>query len=72
MNYAVTQRMRLIEFLLAHYGTVGRAEITDFFGVSEPQATRDFKAYSELAPANALYNKSNKRWVKADTFKPIY
>lgn len=72
MNYAITQRMRLIEFCLKHHGTVGRAEITDYFGVSEPQATRDFRMYSELAPTNALYNKSNRRWVRADTFKPIY
>ena len=72
MNYAITQRMRMIEFLINHYGTIGRSEITDFFGVSEPQATRDFREYNALAPGNMLYNKHNRRWVKADTFKAFY
>jgi len=72
INYAVAQRLRLIEFLLKNYGTVGRIEIADYFGVSLPQATRDFKQYSQLAPGNALYNKTSKRWVKSDTFKAVF
>ena len=72
MNYAVKQRLRLIDFLLKHHGTVGRAELTDFFGISEPQATRDIKEYSKFAPRNALYNKHNRQWVRADTFKSAF
>jgi hypothetical protein len=72
MNYAVEQRLRLIDFLLAHYGSVGRAEIEDFFGMSGPQVTRDFQMYIKLAPGNMLLNGSSKRWVRSDTFKRVW
>ena len=72
MNYAVEQRLRLIDFLLAHYNSVGREEIEDYFGISSAQVTRDFQMYIKLAPANMLLNGSSKRWVRSDTFKRVY
>lgn len=72
MNYAVEQRLRLIDFLLAHYGEVARSQLVDFFGISEPQATRDFRAYKELAPNNLTLNESSKKYNKLDTFKRVY
>lgn len=72
MNYAQEQRLRLIDFLLKHYGSVARAEIEDFFGVGSATATRDFALYQEHAPGNAVMNPSSKRWIKTDTFKPAY
>jgi hypothetical protein len=72
MNYAVEQRLRLIDFLLAHYASVGREEIEDYFGISGAQVTRDFQMYIKLAPANMLLNNSSRRWVRSDTFKRVY
>jgi hypothetical protein len=72
MNYAVEQRLRLIDFLLHHYGSVSRGELVDFFGIGEATATRDFALYADMAPGNALLNKSKKRWVKSSTFKRVY
>lgn len=72
MNYAQEQRLRLIDFLLAHYGSVGRAEVADFFAIGGATVTRDFALYSERAPGNAVLNPSSKRWVKTDTFKRIF
>ena len=72
MNYAVEQRMRLIDFLLAHYGSVGREEIEDFFGIGGATVTRDFALYRELAPSNLVLNPSSKRYVRSDTFKRIF
>lgn len=72
MNYAVEQRLRLIDFLLAHYGSVSRAELIDFFGIGGAQATRDFAEYNKIAPNNALLNQSSKMWVRSDTFKRLY
>lgn len=72
MNYAVEQRLRLIDFLLHHYGSVSRSELVDFFGIGEATATRDFALYADKAPGNALINPSSKRWVKSDIFKRVY
>lgn len=72
ITYAVEQRLRLIDYLLYHYGSVSRAEITDFFGTGIASATRDFALYNRLAPNNALLNNSSKRWVRAETFKRLY
>jgi predicted DNA-binding transcriptional regulator YafY len=72
MNYAVEQRLRLIDFLLHNYGSVSRCELIDFFGISEATATRDFALYADMAPGNALLNQSKKRWVKSSTFKRVY
>lgn len=72
MNYAVEQRVRMIEFLLVHYNSIGREQLVDYFGISEPQASRDFRLYKELAPDNMILNESSKRYVKLDTFKRIY
>lgn len=72
MNYAIEQRLRLIDFLLAHYGSISRLELISYFGIEGAQATRDFALYNKVAPANMLMNSSLKRWVKADTFKSLY
>lgn len=72
MTYAQQQRIRLIDFLLKHYGSVGRAELEDFFGTGGATATRDFALYAERHPGNAVMNPSSKRWVRTDTFKPAF
>lgn len=71
-NFAVTQRLRLIDFLLHHYGMVGREQIKDYFGISEAQATRDFKAYRDIAPQNAVLDQSSKKYVRGAEFKRLY
>jgi predicted DNA-binding transcriptional regulator YafY len=72
MNYALEQRLRMIDFLLAHYGAVGRAELEDYFGIGGATVTRDFQLYNQLAPGNMVLNNVSKRWVRSDTFKRMY
>lgn len=72
MNYAIEQRLRLIDFLLAHYGAVGRDELVDYFGISGAQVTRDFAQYRQLNPGNMVLNTHSGRWVRSDTFKRVY
>lgn len=72
MNYAVLQRLRLIDFLLSHYGSVSRSEIIDFFGIGPATASRDLADYREKHPANLVFNTISKRYVKADTFERAY
>lgn len=72
MNYALTQRLRFIDFLLNQYGYINRSAIMCYYGVSMPQASHDFKDYMKLAPNNMEYSKTDKIYKRTDKFKPIY
>lgn len=72
MNYAQEQRLRFIDCMLVYYGSIGRKEVCDFFGVGEATATRDFKVYSEIAPDNLVMDRSSKRWEKSRKFKRVF
>lgn len=56
----VMQRLRLIDFLLDHYGMVNRSAIMDYFGVSTPQASMDIREYLKLAPDNMTYDRTTR------------
>lgn len=72
VTFALEQRMRFIDFLLHHYGSVGRAEIADFFGLGGATATRDLSLYKRMAPGNAVLNPTSKRYIRTDTFIRLY
>jgi len=72
LKYAVEQRMRFLDFLFENYGNVGRIQLTDYFGISTPQATKDFKTYMKIAPDNVRYNTSQKSYVKNPEFKRVW
>lgn len=69
---ALALRLQFIEFLLAHYGTVNREAITDYFGLSMPQASLDIGLYLELAPGNAAYNLSARTYVRSASFTRLW
>lgn len=71
-TYAVEQRLRFIDFLLHQYGTLNRSAIMDYFGISEPCASRDIRQYIELAPANAIYDKVEKTYVRGAGFQRVW
>ena len=71
-NYAIEQRLRLIDFLLCHYGMLNRSAIEDYFGVSTPQASSDIRLYLQRAPANATYDKSRKAYVRTQSFHRLW
>jgi hypothetical protein len=72
VKYAVEQRLRMIDFLLHHYGYIGRPQMVDFFGISTPTVSADFALYLELFPSNTRYDLSDKRYVRLPTFKRGY
>ena len=72
MNYAVKQRLRMIDFLLAIYGFVNRSTIMDYFGIGEATATRDFKEYQNLAHGNMTYNGSERAYYKTQRFERVW
>lgn len=72
ISYAIEQRLRLFEFLLAQYGYVNRSALTDFFGISTPQASLDIRAYLERAPGNACYDPRAKTYCRTPNFQRIW
>lgn len=65
-------RLRFIEKMLAHYGTLNRETLTDYFGLSLPQVSLDIRAYTELAPDNLVYDKSAKLYRRGAQFTKVF
>lgn len=72
MRWGVEQRLEFIEFHLFWEGGINRSDITDHFGVSVPQASKDLSQYQAMAPRNISYDKSRKRYFKTDVFSPRF
>ena len=72
MRWGVEKRLEFIEFRLYWEGGINRADITEQFGVSVPQASKDLTLYEEKAPGNLLYDKSAKRYLAASDLKPVF
>jgi len=72
LPYAVTQRLRFIDFLLGQYGTMNRSAVMDFYGVSQPQASLDIQRYIELAPKNIEYDSSGRAYRRTPAFKRVW
>lgn len=68
MRWGVEQRLEFIEFRLFWEGSINRADIREFFGVSVPQASKDLTLYQERAPGNMEYDTRAKRYVAAEKF----
>lgn len=72
LKWGVERRLEFIEFRLFWEGGVNRADIIEKFDVSVPQASKDLSLYQERAPGNVEYDKSAKRYVTSDDFRPMY
>ncbi|RWO03311.1 MAG: WYL domain-containing protein [Mesorhizobium sp.] len=72
LRWGVEQRLEFIEFRLFWEGGVNRSDIIEMFNVSVPQASKDLTLYQERAPDNAIYDKSAKRYVASEHFKPLF
>ena len=70
--WGVERRLEFIEFRLFWEGGVNRADLIDAFGISVPQASKDLSLYQERAPGNVVYDKSAKRYVASEGFKPLF
>lgn len=72
IRWGVEQRLEFIEFRLFWEGGINRGDIIEMFGVSVPQASRDLTMYQEVAPGNVDYDKSAKRYIPSQTFRPRF
>ena len=72
MRWGLEQRLEFVDFRLYWEGGINRSDITDRFGVSIPQASKDLTLYATKAPGNLSYDKSAKRYVAASTFQAVF
>ena len=72
MRWGVEKRLEFIEFRLYWEGGINRADITEQFGVSVPQASNDLSLYENTVPGNLAYDKSAKRYVASAKFAPVF
>lgn len=64
------RRLEFIDFRLYWEGRINRADLTQHFGISVPQASFDLARYQELAPSNTVYDGREKSYLATPEFKP--
>ncbi len=72
LRWGIERRLEFIEFRLFWEGHVNRSDIVNAFGVSIPQASTDLNRYLDIAPANMVYDKSAKAYVRGPDFSPRF
>ncbi len=71
-RWNIEKRLEFIDFRLYWDGRINRSDLTEFFGVSVPQASADLTHYQEAAPKNAVYDKTLKTYVASSEFEPQF
>ncbi|MCG9125204.1 WYL domain-containing protein [Laribacter hongkongensis] len=66
------KRLEFIDFRLRWDGRLNRGDISDFFGISTPQASLDIARYLEMAPDNAWYDRSERSYIATEAFRPLF
>ncbi len=66
------RRLAFIDFRLQFEGKLNRADLSQFFGISIPQASQDLARYAAMAPDNLRYDGSAKVFVRGENFVPRY
>ncbi|WP_041280514.1 WYL domain-containing protein [Desulfosudis oleivorans] len=72
MRWGVRQRLEFIETRLFWEGRINRGDLTEFFGISVPQASADIGLYQEKAKGNIEYDKNKKFYFASANFKPVF
>jgi hypothetical protein len=70
-GWGQNRRLEFIDFRLLWEGHINRSDLTDFFGISVPQASLDIARYQEMAPNNVEYDKKEKEYVATANFEPL-
>ena len=66
------ERLFYIEFRLYFFGTVNRFDVEKRFNIKVASASRDLKAYLQLAPNNTRYDKNLKTYIRLDSFSAVF
>ncbi len=71
-RWSQEQRLEFIDFRLRWEGRLNRSDLTEFFGISVPQASLDLARYLEAAPGNAVYDRRARVYVAGPEFRSLY
>jgi hypothetical protein len=71
LRWSVERRLAFIEERLFWLGEVNRTDLVRRFGVSMSQASGDIGRYLALDPPGVSYDKSAKRYVADESFRPV-
>jgi hypothetical protein len=71
LRWSIEQRLAFIEERLFWLGAVNRTDLVRRFGVSMSQASGDIARYLAREPAGVSYDKSAKRYVAGEAFRPV-
>src|SRR5262249_17308998 len=71
LRWSTERRLAFIDERLFWLGEVNRTDLVERFGVSMSQASVDIARYLAFDPADIAYDKSAKRYVAGERFKPV-
>lgn len=71
-RWSQDRRLEFIDFRLRWDGRFNRKDLTEYFGISVPQASLDIARYLEMAPRNLEYDRRSRVYVATPTFKPLF
>ena len=71
LRWGVGRRIAFLDACLFWAGRVNRSDLVRHFGISIPQASVDLARYVELAPDNAVYDRSRKTYLRGTGFRPV-
>ncbi|RRQ24776.1 WYL domain-containing protein [Guyparkeria sp. SCN-R1] len=71
LKWDLRQRLKLLECTVLLNGWVRTQALTESFGISRAQASKDFAVYQALAPDNLVYNRSQKYYEPGDRFAAL-
>ncbi|OEC35875.1 WYL domain-containing protein [Pseudomonas cuatrocienegasensis] len=66
------RRLEFIDYRLRWDGQINRSSLTDFFGISVPQASLDITEYAKLAESNLEYDTRARVYRATDSFKAVF
>lgn len=72
IKWATRQRLEFIELMAYYTGVVTRSDVAKAFAISDAAATKDLKAYGEIAPENLLYKHTVFGFVPSPEFKAVF
>ncbi len=71
LKWDLRQRLKLLECTVLLNGWVRTQALTESFGISRAQASKDFAVYQALAPDNLVYNRSQKYYEPGERFSAL-
>ena len=71
LRWGVRRRLEFIDFRLMWDARLNRSDLCDHFRISPQQASLDLVSYERLAPANMLYDRGQRAFLRGAGYVPL-